>query len=488
MSFPLLYKGWLAQQAAITPDKIAVETPLTNLSYSSFYDCCLERAVYFKQAGIIKGMHTGILYSHGLEFWLIVNSLWMLGAVPVPLNTRSTVSEINYNLSTAGIKLMIIDPGLVQGYKGAVFICDTFSSDNKLLTRNPGSSNEEVLIEENFAPDTSALILFTSGSSGRPKAVVHTAGSLTGNFININTAFALSPEDIWLASLPLYHIGGFMIPVRALLSGAKVSFPASLQHEEIRKSLDKFRPTHISLVPTTLSKLLIDKSVPTPNLKYLFLGGGPSDDDLCLEAVRKSWPVVKVYGSTETCSMVSALRPEELLLKPGSSGRPFDSNTIEIERTDENGLIGEIMVKGPSLFKEYYDDPWATADKIKNGWYHTGDYGRLDSEGYLFVESRREDVIITGGENVSASEVESVIKSLPGISDAFVFSLTDPVWGEAVCAAAVTAKREKAIIEALKTLLAGYKIPKKVFIVGSIPRNEMGKVIREKLFRSLNLS
>jgi len=145
------------------------------------------------------------------------------------------------------------------------------------------------------------------------------------------------------------------------------------------------------------------------NLKYVFLGGGPSQIELITEAVKKSWPIVKVYGSTETCSMITALYPEDTKSKPDSAGKPIGQNKIKITNKSQNEL-GEIAVSSKSLFKKYYNDQQTTNNKLQNGWYYTGDYGWIDNEGYLYIESRRDDLIISGGENISSYEVELIIR------------------------------------------------------------------------------
>jgi O-succinylbenzoic acid--CoA ligase len=288
-----------------------------------------------------------------------------------------------------------------------------------------------------------------------------------------------------------------MILVRALLSGGSIAFPNSLKHEEITQTLKRINPTHVSFVSTTLARILKDDFVPSTNLKFVFLGGGPVSHKLCEQAINRGLPIIKVYGSTETCSMVTALLPDEVKQKPDSVGKVFGMNKIKIKSMSKNdfgdfcgsGEVGEIVVSSQSLFSEYYNNQVTTEKVLENGWYHTGDYGWLDKEGYLYISSRREDLIITGGENVNALDVQNVLKSHSFIEDAFVFALKDDVWGQIVCAAIVSKKiSDLEIINFLKENIAGYKIPKRFFFIDSIPRNEMGKVKRTELLSKLNLS
>ena len=203
-------------------------------------------------------------------------------------------------------------------------------------------------------------------------------------------------------------------------------------------------------------------------MEYVFLGGGPISSVLCEEAINKSWQIIKVYGSTETCSMVTALLLNEVKQKPDSVGKALGTNKIKIKSMSKNdpddfcgsGEVGEIVVSAQALFKKYYNDQLTTDKVLKNGWYHTGDCGWLDEDGYLYVSARREDLIITGGENVNALDVQDVLKSHSLIEDAFVFALKDDVWGQIVCAAVVSKKiSELEIINFLKENIASYKIP-----------------------------
>lgn len=485
---------WLNEQSSLLQNSQAIITSEKTFTYSEFYEECLGVLSYFDQLGIKEKDHVGILFGHNYKFFVIVNALWLIGAVTVPLNTRNTAEEIQNQLHQADIKFLIIDETLKSQFVSLIFQNKTYL--NK-VTKYEVRNSTFCIQHSAFCTQHSALIMFTSGSAGKPKAVVHTFNSLLESVKATDSFANLSPNDIWLASLPLYHIGGFMILMRALLSGGSIAFPNSLKHEEITQILKRTNPTHISFVSTTLARILKDDFVPSTNLKFVFLGGGPFSQMLCEQATNRGLPIIKVYGSTETCSMVAALFPNEVNQKPDSVGKVFGTNKIMIKSTSKidqddfccNEEVGEIVVSSLSLFTEYYNDTLTTNNVLKNGWYHTGDYGWLDKEGYLYISSRREDLIITGGENVSAVEIENAIKTLTQIEDAFVFALKDDVWGQIVCAAIVSKKiSELEIINFLKEKIAGYKIPKQFFLVESIPKNEMGKVKRAELLSQLNLS
>lgn len=485
---------WLKEQSDLQPTDFAIITGTKTLSYSKLYNESLALYNHLDQIGIKEKDNIGILFGHDYKFFVIANALWMIGAVPVPLNTRNTIREVENQIDHADIKHLIIDDSLFEQYSTLHFTNKIRISDLLISETVPGDNR---ILNHKFSIHNSALIMFTSGSSGKIKAVVHSFKCLFESVYGIDSFAKLDSNNIWLASLPLYHIGGFMILIRALLSGGTIVFPDSLKHEHIVKAISYFNPTHVSLVSTTMDRMLKDDFPPPTNLQYVFLGGGPVSADLCIRAINKGWRIAKVYGSTETCSMVSALLPENVKQKPESAGIAFSTNKIRIVNTidrsskklEQSIEIGEIEVNAKSLFKEYYKDELTTREVLKNGWFHTGDYGWLDSEGYLYVSSRREDLIITGGENVIALEVENTIKAKSRINDAFVFALSDDVWGQVVCAAIVSEKTsESDIVNFLKENIASYKIPKRFYFVESIPKNEMGKVNRAELMKQLNLS
>ncbi len=472
---------WLIEQYNLNPGRTAFISKEKTVLYERLAVLAIKAADKFSKSGIKKNSRVAILTNRASDFFIAVNALWFLGAVPVPINPKLTNEEIEKQLSRIDAEFILAGPGSPK-----------FSSTRVIKNISFSILDESSKIDENFDPalftsiysaeinlSDNALIMFTSGSTGEAKGVVHTFKSLLESVIATDSFSELSSNDRWLASLPFYHIGGFMILVRALITGSSVIFPDEQNYEGIKDTIGYFSPTHISLVPTMLQRMLNENQNFNKSLKIIYLGGGPSSESVSIKSAELGLPVVKVYGSTETCSMATALHPADLKTHPGSSGKVIGRNRIKI--IDE-----EIYVSSASLFKEYFNDRIATEEKVKDGWFRTGDYGRIDSGEYLFVESRREDIIITGGENVSALEVEEAIKQFAGIKDAFVFPLQDTVWGQIVCAAIVADNfMEEELKTFLRSKLGAFKIPKKFFVVESIPKNEMGKINRAKLLSAL---
>ena len=468
--------NWLADMARFHPAAQAVITEGGVLTYKELNRESLNSAAYFATFGIKKEDNVGIFIRHNYGFYIIVTALWNLGAVPVPLNTKLTEAELIQQIENAGIEFLIVDDYYSDMLSGYLTL-------QKIVYSNHLKWDDQPAVPIPFNADKPALIMHTSGSSGKPKAVVHTFATLEESVKLTDSIGGIASSDIFLASLPFYHIGGFMMPVRALVKGAAVAFPESLQYEDLCESLLSFNPTAASFVPTTLLRFIENSFPPNKGLKYFFLGGGPSENNIVLSGLSKGWPVIKVYGSTETCSMISALKPEEGKINPSSSGKALTGVELKVEN-------GELFIKSPSLFKEYYRNEEETKRKLQNGFYRTGDFAQVDDKGYLYIEARREDLIITGGENVAPYEVEKALKKNELIEDVCVFPMEDVKWGQKVCAAvklkenaALTAEDLK---EFLSIMLSTYKIPKEFYFVAEIPRNEMGKANRPELIKRIS--
>lgn len=468
-------KHWLEEISEFNASQIALVSSEFKTDYINFAHEVKSFSAYLSDAGVEEYCNVGVLFGHSKDFWICINALWFLNAVPVLLSTRNTREEICEQIKQVDIKFLLLDHELNSETTILNSSCKVLTIDKIDNSRSDQFSRPVI-----FSKTNNAIILFTSGSSGKPKAVVHTFESLFESVAAMDSGFALSNSDLWLASLPIYHIGGFMILLRSLLSGSTVAFPSSLKQEDLALAINQFRPTHVSFVSTILKRFVEIDFRPNENMKCLFLGGGYSSDELIKKSIVLGWPIVKTYGSSETGSMISAFRINSDTV--GSSGKALDSNQIIIK--DE-----EILVRSKSLFKEYYKDSESTKKKIVDGFFYTGDIGRIDTDGFLFIEARRSDLIISGGENISVSEIESVLLSIPFVSDCCVFALPDEHWGQIACAAIATSvPSEKEIKYILKEKIAGFKIPKKFFFVNKIPKTELGKVKKDELLKLLSLS
>jgi O-succinylbenzoic acid--CoA ligase len=452
-------------------DLAAIIKSDSTISYKKLFDNSKKIASGLKDFGIRKNDYVPLFIEDPVKFIESTIALWYLRAIPVPLNTRLLDEEIIY---------------LVDDYKFGFIICDRqileFTKEVQIISLEKMQFGDPKNYKQ-FSPslDNEAVIIFTSGSSERPKGVVHTFYSLTNNIQNGNQILHHVEKDLWLASLPFYHIGGFQIICRSFYYGCSLIIPESFQTNDLTNAILNFKPTHISFVSTQLEKLLNQKIMPDKSLKVSLIGGGFVDDSLIFAADQTGWNPIRSYGSSETGSFITAIRANEIENKPQSVGKTFNSNEIKI--TDDS----EILIKSNCLFKNYLDDPKETASRLLNGFYHTGDLGFLDNDEYLFIEARRNDLIVTGGENVNPIEVEKALLKLSFIKDACVFAKQNKTWGQIVAAAIVSTDfsiDEKTIKNMLKQLLASYKIPKQFFLTNELPRTALGKLERDKIRKS----
>ena len=441
-----------------------------SISYKDLFTQAKQIAFVLSNKGIKKDNYIPLLIEDNFLFIKTVIALWFLGSIPVPLNTKLLDDEINLILDDHDFKFLVSDKkSSFNHHKKELEIIDF----NKITISNDETQTFSIptLVQE-------AVVIFTSGSTGRAKGVVHTFSSLINSIENGNEILNHKESDRWLASLPFYHIGGFQIICRSLYYGCSIIVPESLQTKQLADAILNYKPTHLSLVSTQLERLINQKVKPCKELQVSLIGGGFVDDELMFEADELGWKPNRVYGSSETASMVTAISANEIKDKPQSVGKPFKN--VEIKISDDS----EILIKSNSLFKRYLGDEKETASKLKDEFFHTGDLGFVDDDGYLFIEARRNDLIVSGGENVNPIEVEKALIQIPFIKDACVFPKQDKTWGQIVAAAIVIAEssvEEKTIKEMLKQKLAGYKIPKQFFFVDQLPRTSLGKLERNKI-------
>lgn len=478
-------KHWLEDQKENHGGKNALIYNKSVLTFSELFQQSNIISSSLIQKGIKPGDKIGLLFNHSIEFIIALNALWFAGFIPVLINTRNRAEEIANQLEFTETKIIITDE---PNYDKSLAI----NSSNVFLFSEPINNKQNIISNVQLDLNNIAVILFTSGSTNKPKAVTHTFNNLYQSVLLTNNISKLTTDDIWLASLPFYHIGGFMILVRALVTGSTIALPETTNFIHIKEALNKYNPSHVSLVSTTLKQLLDEETLPNTNLKFVYLGGGHLDPLLCERAIESGFPLIKVYGSTETCSMIVALSKDDFLNKPNSVGKPIGNTIVKI--VNETGEFsepyktGEIIINSQTIMKEYYKNAEETERKIKNSYYYTGDFGWIDKDGYLYIDLRRGDLIVTGGENVNPKEIEQFILQLPSVTDTYVFGEPDDKWGQIVCAAVVTNHQitENELKEQLKNMLANYKVPKKIYFIDRIPRNELGKVEKQKLIASLH--
>jgi o-succinylbenzoate---CoA ligase len=415
--------------------------------------------------------YTALLGNNSADMIFVILALWSLKITPILINTRLTKAETKNLLKHADCRQIIIDQRLQFIDRNFILLA------YPVIPETAGS-----FTETGISGDNTAVVIFTSGSTGSPKGVELTFRTLRETAFLQNKYLETKRGDKWLVSLPLYHIGGFSILIRALINGASLVIPPSLKDEDLMSAIKLFRPDHISLVGTQLKKLLDKDFNPGYKINNILVGGGFTDDKIITGALEKDLRISKVYGSTETAAFIAAAGPDELKRYPSAAGKELVEGSIAILDEEHNplpcGSKGEIALKGLPLMKGYLKDKNSTMKKYFSGYYLTNDIGYINEDGYLFVEMRRSDLIISGGENIDPKEIEKAMLEIEGIDDVYVFGIADEEWGQSASAviSGLIKHSDKEIKEFLKTRLAGYKIPKQFYYLKEIPRNDLGKI------------
>lgn len=350
------------------------------------------------------------------------------------------------------------------------------------------------LFSINHTEEIAGLFL-TSGSTGFPKIVPVKRRQVLVAAHSSARNFKPDKNKYWLLCLPLHHVGGMNVIYRSLLYQSAIYLVKTFDETVIRELLYSNKDFEIaSMVPTMLDKLMEDKFFRVHfDFKAVLLGGGPIVLPFIEKALTRGLPIVSSYGMTETCAQIAAnplLQPSGVYIPKTSVGKPFSPNLVEIR--DEFGKIvlpnesGQIWLKGPQVFDGYLDERLNKTAFDENGWFNTGDYGHLNRKGHLFIESRRTDLILTGGENVTPTEVETVLNDCPEIRESAVIGIPDQKWGQKVVAFISPANKNidrKEVENYLKKNLKRYQIPKELILIAAIPKTDTGKIKRKKLIQ-----
>ncbi|MCG6956685.1 MAG: AMP-binding protein [Gemmatimonadetes bacterium] len=322
----------------------------------------------------------------------------------------------------------------------------------------------------------SYAVLWTSGTEGQPRGVSISADNLRASADGAAKRLGLGPDDRWLASLSVAHVGGLALVTRSLLLGSEIVAVGLFDVTETSELMDGERFTHASFVPTQLMRLLRhrERRPPPPSFRCALIGGAHASGDLVAEALAANWPLALTYGMTEATSQVATADPDLVRAKPGSVGRPLDGVELRIDAD------GEILVRGPTLATGYVASGGRITDH--RGWYHTGDLGKLDDERHLWVTGRRSSRVVSGGVTVDPSEVEEVLRRHPMVADVCVVGIPDAEWGEKVAAALVFREGDfdlESVDAMAREWLSPAKRPRRWLPLEALPVSANGKVDRE---------
>ena len=447
--------------------------------------------------GVKAGDRVALLVGDGLESAILIHALMKIGAVLVPLNARLAPEEMLWQVRDSRPRAFLHDGANSDGVSAVARACPDIP--RALVGDGAPEAQRFVALEPAaFTPaeptrDALHAILYTSGTTGRPKGAMLSYGNHLANAAGFYRRLGAGPGDRWLLSLPLYHVGGLAILLRAVLFGGTVVFAGRFDEARYLGLMREHRITHVSVVAAMLSRLyeVASGADAFTSLRCVLLGGGPASEELLEASLARGIPVSPTYGLTECASQVATLAPGLLARQRGSVGTAIPGVTIRIAREDggvaEVDEEGEICVAGGVVTAGYWNRPAETARALRDGWLHTGDRSRMNAAGALTVLARESDLIISGGENIYPAEIERVLLAHPDVLDAAVLGAPDERWGAVPVALAVrrpgTTIDEAALLDHCRALLARYKTPRSIRFVESLPRTSLGKLRRRDAAR-----
>jgi o-succinylbenzoate---CoA ligase len=440
----MLVEGWLSRAAAARPHARALETPGGSCSYAQLQRAARSGAEQLAKAGAGRGSRVAIAMPAGLEFAQALHACLLLGAVAVPVDLRLSRTERERIIAACTVLL------------------DEPLDGDREPQGEPSTSDHEL--------DDTAVVIHTSGTTAEPRPIELTYGNFLWSALGSAVALGLDPDERWLCALPLTHVGGLSILLRSAIYATTAVVHERFEEERVAQALRSEGITLVSLVATTLTRLL-DAGLERPAaLRCALTGGGAVPAALVERAHAVGVPVSLTYGLTESCSQATTTPVAEIGQEPTNAGPPLFCTRVRI-------ADGEILISGPTVA------PGSLAD---DGWLHTGDLGELDELGRLSVTGRVSDTIVSGGENVAPAEVEAVLEAHPQVLEAAVLGRADPQWGEAVTAIVVARDGAQLDGEELRAhcavALAPYKVPKQVSLSSSpLPRTRSGKLLRREL-------
>ena len=509
----------VAERALVSAGDVALVRAAdgTSWTYRSLDAAVARTAGKLAALGVERGDHVGLLAGTDVPAVRTIYGALRLGAVPVPLNTRLTAGELGPQLATADVDVLVCERATeALGIAAAKEAPSEPPTTIATLDGADETGEEPVRLSEQSATgfetavpdvDDARLLLFTSGTTGRPKAVELTAGNLRSSAIASAFRLGIESDDRWFDPLAIYHMGGFAPIYRSILYGTTAVLQREFDGASTLAAIDRADATCLSIVPTMLQRMLdaadadaAADSVPDSlaDLRFVLSGGAATPTSLVDRCADRDVPLCPTYGSTETASQVATALPEEAREHERTVGRPLYSTTVSILDDDGDpvpaGESGEIVVDGPTVSPGYYGDEAATAASRFDLGYHTGDLGRRDDAGRLWVLGRADDAISTGGELVHPADVVDALESHPAVDGAAVVGLDDPEWGERVGALVVGAGEEAddeneidAIRDHCETELADYKRPKTIAFVDELPLTASGTVDRDAVRERLRV-
>ncbi|NMO03265.1 AMP-binding protein [Gordonia sp. TBRC 11910] len=498
-----LLNDFIDRWVAETPDATAIDYQDRVWSWRQWRERIDRLAGYLTGIGVTAGDRVAVLDKNHPACLDLVFATAALGAATVVLNWRLAPDELDYALTDSGATVLFVGaefhPAAIErsSVRHLISIDDDPTGDYDTLLHATAPATATPVVD----PEAAALIIYSSGTTGRPKGVVLSQRALVAHTRNVGTRFPFTPGDANLVAMPFFHVGGVCYAFFGIRAGVRSILLRTRDATALTHALTT-GATHAFLVPPVIKGLLTAEPTTRAavgNLKILGYGASPTPLGLLRDALA-AWPTVgfvQVYGQTELSGVIATLNPDDhrdphrphLLTAAGTPVPDAEVKIIDITTGAEvpTGTQGELCFRSPQTMTGYLNRPHDTADTLTDGWIHTGDIGHLDHDGYLYCDDRLKDMIITGGENVYSPEVERVLLDHPAITDAAVIGIPHPHWVETVAAIVVLAHptTETDIITHCRRHLAPYKCPRTVTFTTHLPRNSSGKLLKKDLRTTL---
>ena len=493
----------LTHHASRTPDKAITVFEGETTTYEEMAGRAAASARGLSERGVGRGDVVGLLSYNCPEFLETVFAANYLGAIAMPINWRLAAPEVRYILEHSEARALVCDESLVglandatKGMEGSlVRACVSRPAPDGWMPladlRDTATSTTSVAA----APDDIHRLMYTSGTTGRPKGVMISHANLAWKNLAHIVEFGFTSADLGLACGPLYHVGALDLTATSLIAaGATTILHRAFDAAAVVDELERSRVTTVWLAPAMVNAIMALPGIEQRDLSSVrvIINGGEKMPIPLIERLQCTFPsawFADAYGLTETVSGDTFLDRDSVVTKLGSVGRPCLYLELDIwderQRSVPAGARGEIVMRGPKVFKGYWRDPDATATAFAGGWFHTGDIGVRDDDGYLYIVDRLKDMIVSGGENIAGSEVERVLYEHDDVLEAAVVGRPDDRWGEVPVAFVVLRPDATAAVDALvhhcRAQLAGFKVPKEITFLDALPRNPSGKVLKREL-------
>jgi fatty-acyl-CoA synthase len=496
--------SWPERRLRISPERAAIWFEGRTTSHAGFAHRVRRTAGALAKVGVTRGDRVAWISNNHPSALETLYACGQLAAIWVPVNARLTAPEVAYVLDHSAPSVVLLGSGSealsrtlrnqLPGVHAWVSVEPADDSDAGLLNYEQLLADADPEARDTpVSPEDPCLIMYTSGTTGKPKGAVLTHGNMTWNATNQLLGFDFEQTERTLALAPMFHIGGLNGTVNpTLLRGGCAVLVRRFDPAETLRVIEEQRVTSFFAVPTMLDAMarqpdfaLCDLSA----LRTIGAAGAPVPLPTLRTWLDRGVTMQQAYGMTEAAPGCTVLDSSDAVRKVGSVGKPVFFTDVRIVRPDgtdtEVDEVGEVVVQGPNIMAGYWNDAEHTASVLVDGWYHTGDAGTFDDEGFLYIRDRYQDMIISGGENVYPAEIESALLSLPGIDEAAVIGVPDARWGEVALAVLVAAPGSPAdpdtVRSALSQRLAGFKIPARIEFVGELPKTATGKVRKPDL-------